>query len=1277
MLNFKYQVNEDSSTKNNQSNSYAPISLQEKQSQNLSPSIISDTSPIYLFCTSKNGINSKNENGWTPIYRSIIANNLIALNELLKMGSDPNIGNNLGETPLYLCVDVDNYDALIILLQYNADTNIAKRNGTTPLHLAAKKNKENYISALLRNNANPNIQNKLYSQTPTHLAIINKANEEMLNVFCEHGADIYGIKDKYDKTPFDYAKELKDEDYINLLVKIFGENKNKSEKKTKTFNVNKIPDEISKKNDKILNLKVGNNFHNSGFNLFPENLNNIYSGEDLKKEDFKLENNDDSNTSNNKSIKTKDNFVESIKSKKMGVLTSGDALYSDRSISNNEESIKNKADNNKIENNVNNNLSEFQPEAKINENNNINNNINNEIKSKNSLTKILKNNINIDTNMIDNSKDIIVSNNKENNNENLNINKEEDKFNNINIEININKDNNDINDNNDMDINGENKILNSNNDRDRELIKNIISSTVKKIKVNTNTLNSEFSSNNNGSENNNSLTQNNPSSKVDYVKMINFSSDNNKQNSQNSNSNTKNNITNLDNFISSNNKIDNGTTPFVLYNNKKNHENEIEIKSFNNKNNNIDNNIINVSSNDIIDQKDGLNEITPISNSKTNNNHSGNSNIFSETTQINALINIPNNNITQTDDEISNLNINNNKNEGNNKEENNINDKLNINSINENNNFYDASLEYSKSKSYIGNDSTNNNISNTNINNNILNQHHRQISYHNNNKSLNNKRKKEDSNNIISNTDLEENNIDKENENPNNNEIIYYNKNYLAGNNTPKSTIKQKDILANPKNNVLKKASIKSHSNSDINANDISNIHRYNSITNKTNGINQKIFTYTSPNFNKNTYLINTKLNFENNNNDNNNMILNTNPNINISNLNETKDDFFSGNNNNFSSFLNTNKQNLILRESKNNNSTFNAYDDANEAKNLGRKTDTITTNFHTLNNNKNDKKFKNNEKNLKNNFRASSMGNTSLSSAAKNPFETGQKSVNSIVNTGRNTNSNMNNTNVSNNMIKNIPVNMLVRLRDWLISCDLLSYYNLLIENNMFDIDQIINDIKNNNISLGYKEIEDIGIRKPGHIFRLLLKLEIDAGNLDNTIFNKIISKFTISCSISNNIVLTSSVSDIRCCGICNKNFNLNSYIKRTNWPYNDIFSFLKFKDLWKYKENFIHNGFDQLEYVLLQLFSKYKFNKNIMNDCLHIYSEKDKTNVLNKLYEEKMSIAKECGIEYDENENKEDGNNNQMLYDFSYSSSKKKSLFSEDQTQRQGETNFFCNIF
>ena len=182
---------------------------------------INISSPVYLFCKSKAELNSQNENGWTPIYRSIIANNLEALYELLKLGANPNIPNNLGETPLYLSVDIDNYDALIILLQYKADCNLSKKNGNTPLHLATKRNKTSFMSALLRNNANPNIINKLYSQTPTHLAIINKIDEYSLAEFSTNKADIYNIKDKYDKTPFDYAKDVGDQNYINLLKKIF------------------------------------------------------------------------------------------------------------------------------------------------------------------------------------------------------------------------------------------------------------------------------------------------------------------------------------------------------------------------------------------------------------------------------------------------------------------------------------------------------------------------------------------------------------------------------------------------------------------------------------------------------------------------------------------------------------------------------------------------------------------------------------------------------------------------------------------------------------------------------------------------------------------------------------------------------------------------------------------------------------------------------------------------------------------------------------------------
>ena len=266
---FKVEENENKTP--NKTNNES--SLKSNTDQDL----VQNTSPALLFCKSLSDINTQNDNGWTPIYQSIMSNNLEALYELLKLGANPDIPNNLGETPLYLSVDINNYDALIILLQYNADGNIAKKNGNTPLHLATKKNQTNFMSALLRNNADPNIVNKLYSQTPMHLAIINKVDENILVEFNMSKADIYSIKDKYDKSPFDYAKDAGDKNYINLLKKIFGEDKNNilngSDKKWKTNT--SIQGEINKKESPVkINYEYKNNSNfenNKVFFSFEEN----------------------------------------------------------------------------------------------------------------------------------------------------------------------------------------------------------------------------------------------------------------------------------------------------------------------------------------------------------------------------------------------------------------------------------------------------------------------------------------------------------------------------------------------------------------------------------------------------------------------------------------------------------------------------------------------------------------------------------------------------------------------------------------------------------------------------------------------------------------------------------------------------------------------------------------------------------------------------------------------------------------------------------------------
>ena len=219
-----------------------------------------------------------------------------------------------------------------------------------------------------------------------------------------------------------------------------------------------------------------------------------------------------------------------------------------------------------------------------------------------------------------------------------------------------------------------------------------------------------------------------------------------------------------------------------------------------------------------------------------------------------------------------------------------------------------------------------------------------------------------------------------------------------------------------------------------------------------------------------------------------------------------------------------------------------------------------------------------------------------------------------------------------------NIPNETLSKLRFWLISCDLLNYYNLLIEKNLYDIDKIISQIKNKKIEINYKYIEEIGIKKPGHIFRFILKLQIDAEIMDKKLCDSILEKF--SNNNSSSAFLNSSSNNIRCCGIsCFSHSASPSEVSETanNLNNNDIFSFLKSKDLLEFKDNFIHNGFDQVDYIILQLFSKFQFDKNMMCDYFHIYLESAQRKVIKKLYDEKEKIAKELNIQYNKMEIKE----------------------------------------
>ncbi len=53
------------------------------------------SSNAYLFCKNIKEINKQNKSGYTPIYLSILSNNILSLRELLSLGANPNIPNKL------------------------------------------------------------------------------------------------------------------------------------------------------------------------------------------------------------------------------------------------------------------------------------------------------------------------------------------------------------------------------------------------------------------------------------------------------------------------------------------------------------------------------------------------------------------------------------------------------------------------------------------------------------------------------------------------------------------------------------------------------------------------------------------------------------------------------------------------------------------------------------------------------------------------------------------------------------------------------------------------------------------------------------------------------------------------------------------------------------------------------------------------------------------------------------------------------------------------------
>jgi len=179
--------------------------------------------------------------------------------------------------------------------------------------------------------------------------------------------------------------------------------------------------------------------------------------------------------------------------------------------------------------------------------------------------------------------------------------------------------------------------------------------------------------------------------------------------------------------------------------------------------------------------------------------------------------------------------------------------------------------------------------------------------------------------------------------------------------------------------------------------------------------------------------------------------------------------------------------------------------------------------------------------------------------------------------------------------------------------------YFENFLNNDLYNLEELKGIVKNQDVEFCYNHIFNIGIYKPGHIYKILTKLEVDSGCIDDKIHN-FISHHLNPLSPSNknnNLDLKISYEKSVFCGGLIQTPKPKYSLKK------DISNFLSSIRVSSFiKENFIHNGFESMEYIYLQMFSKSPLTSEILKNELHIYDEMTRGIILFQLKKGKFIL-------------------------------------------------------
>ena len=186
---------------------------------------------------------------------------------------------------------------------------------------------------------------------------------------------------------------------------------------------------------------------------------------------------------------------------------------------------------------------------------------------------------------------------------------------------------------------------------------------------------------------------------------------------------------------------------------------------------------------------------------------------------------------------------------------------------------------------------------------------------------------------------------------------------------------------------------------------------------------------------------------------------------------------------------------------------------------------------------------------------------------------------------------------------------------KNWLSSINLPFYYENFIDNEIYEVKQLINISKEKSRQEIFSLISSVTkTNKIGHIYRILIKIDIDAGYIDKNLSNfftpKKLPKNENIKNNDDNELLISGIKNVFCTNKREEKCLIKIFFEKNN--------------LKSLCTNFMNNGFDILEFIILQMFSRFPINDYILEKNMYISDYNDRKKILMILNNEVNKINK-----------------------------------------------------